>query len=138
MLRAEEAPRALDGAVLMISPEHLITRLQIQRARDDVDARGRVRHEDQMVGLRPYVRREGGARLGEQSTWACQPAAQELDRLKLQLALPALIRVEDWRGAGAIAAMIEERDARPQQVVAPGFGEGGALGRESALGGGTG
>jgi hypothetical protein len=44
-------------------------------------------------------------------------AAEELDRLPLQLALPALIGFEDRPGTGAEGAMVEEDHARIEQEV---------------------
>jgi hypothetical protein len=44
-------------------------------------------------------------------------AAEELDRLPLKLALPALIGFEDRPGTGAEGAMVEEDHVRMEQEV---------------------
>ena len=108
---ADEAPRPVAGAVFVVGRQHLVAGAQRQRAGDEVDAVGGVRHEQQVGGLRAQGSGERHAGRGE-PRW--QPSAEERDRLGLELALPALPRPVDRARAGAEAAVVEEGDVAPQ------------------------
>jgi hypothetical protein len=79
-----------------------------------------VGDEDEIISLDAQIRRQRLARLLQQ--WADAPS-QGLDRFGLQLALPALVGLEDGRRTCPEAAMIEEGDLRAQQEAAPRLGE---------------
>jgi hypothetical protein len=51
VLRAHTLPGGVAGAVFQRRAQHLVARLQHQRARHDVDAGGGVGHEHQVLGL---------------------------------------------------------------------------------------
>ena len=64
-LGASELPRPRDRAVLVRRRQHLVARLQSQRAQDRVQARGRVGHEDEIVGAGADERGQSRARRRE-------------------------------------------------------------------------
>ena len=105
--RAHALPREHARAVLEIRRQHLVARLQVERARGEVHARRRVLDEGQIVRTRADVRAECGAGLGEQRVEA---AGDEMDGLALELPLPVLVALEDRTGAGPEGAVVEERD----------------------------
>src|SRR5581483_6666890 len=84
-------PGQVAGAVLEVGREHLVAGPKPQRARDDVDARRGVVDERQL--LRPGAE-EGGERRARLVEQPLEPAAEELDRLPLELALPGEPRLE--------------------------------------------
>src|SRR5207249_3546182 len=79
-------------AVLEIGRQDFVTRLETDRAGRDVDARTRVRDEDEIVGVGADVVPERRPRLCEQPLEA---AGEEKHRLPLELELPLLVALED-------------------------------------------
>jgi hypothetical protein len=93
----------------VIGREHFIARLQGQRARDNIHAKRRVWHKNDLFGLCANIGGKRFARFGQQ---AIEPAAQKFDRIGLKLALPLLIGLENRTGTGTETAMIEKCDIR--------------------------
>ena len=54
------------------------------------------------------------ARLAEQALGA---AREEVHRVALELALPGLVGLEHGHGAGAVTAVVEEREIRVEQEI---------------------
>ena len=112
--RAHELPGPRDGAVLVPGRQHLVAGLEPERADDGVQSGGSVRDEDEIVGSRAEEGGQRGARPGRQLV---ESAGEELDRVALELALQLLVAREDGRRAGAVAAVVEERDPRVEQEI---------------------
>jgi hypothetical protein len=79
-----------------------------------------VGDEDEVISSYAKVRRQRSARLLQQ--WP-DASPKKLDRLGLQLTLPALVGLEDGRRTCPKAAMVEEGNIRAQQEVASRFRE---------------
>ena len=109
---AGEFPRPRHRAVLVSGRQHFVVRLEPQRADDGVQARRRVRDEDEIFRARADEPRERRPRLGDQ---AVEATREELDGIALELALKLLITGEDGRRTGAVAAVVEERRARVEE-----------------------
>src|SRR5581483_10224291 len=103
-LLADEAPGALERAVLMVGGQHLVALAERERPDRDVQRVRDVREVRDLVGVGAQVLGEGGARLGDQP----RPApSEERDRLPFDLALPRLVAFEHHLRAGAVRAMVE-------------------------------
>ena len=94
--------------------QHLVARLEPQRADDRVQPGGRVRDEDEIVRTGADEAGQRGPRLRGQLVEA---APEELDRVALELALQLLVALEDRRRARAVAAVVEERDVGVEQEI---------------------
>ena len=102
--------------------QHLVARLELERADDGIESRGRVRDEGEIVGPDAEERRERRARLGHPPRpfgIAPEPlrglAREEVRRTSLELALDALILVEDLDWARAEAPVVELHDVRIEE-----------------------
>jgi hypothetical protein len=111
-LLLHEAPEPVDAAVLVVGGEHLVARPDPQAARDDVHRGRPVADVDQVVALGVEVAGEHGARAREPFG---RVAREEVDRLALELHLPALVRLEDRPRRRAVRAVVEVRHARVEQ-----------------------
>jgi hypothetical protein len=111
-LLAHEPPDDVDGAVLAVGRQHLVARPERQRARDDVEARGRVRDEDQPLGVGADVRGQAQPRGVDQLREA---AAEELVGIPLELPLVALVRLEHRARDRAVGAVVEKHDVEVEQ-----------------------
>ncbi len=106
------APDDCHRPVLVIGRQHLVAGPQLDRARRDVDAGGRVRNQDQAVGVGADGLAERGANAVEERG---QTAAEQVDRIALELALPALVLPEDRLGAGSERAVVQVGDPVVEQ-----------------------
>jgi hypothetical protein len=111
---AGELPRPDERAVLVPRRQHLVSRREPERAEDGVQRRGGVLREREVLRPRPHEGGELGANAVEEPL---EPARDQLDRVALQLALPVLVRLEHRPRAGAVAAVVQERDARIEEVA---------------------
>ena len=107
-------PEPHHPAVLVFAHQDLVTRPELERPRDRIERRARVRHERE-------VGRIGAQICGQAQTGRLEPfpetslASEELDRLALELALPLLIAVEDRSRAGAERAVVQKHDVRVEE-----------------------
>jgi len=85
-----------------------------RRADHRVQRRGRVLGERERLDVGADELRKLGPHLVEQPL---EPAGDQLDGIALELALPVLVDVEHGSWARPVAAVIEEREARIEQVV---------------------
>jgi len=76
------------GAVFVIGGEDFVAFFEIEGADDKVDAPGRVHDLDNRFGSAIQIGTDGVAGFGQESI---DPAAEQLDRLPFQLALPVLV-----------------------------------------------
>ncbi len=104
---AEESPRAVERAVLVIGREDFVAWIELKAARDDVESRRRIRHVDEIVGVRVYVRGERCARLAHEIV---KTASEEFDRLAFELELPPLVLVKDRSQRRAERTVIQKSD----------------------------
>jgi hypothetical protein len=105
-------PGAFTGAVLEVSADNVIPRLDRQGAGNDVDARRGVGDEDELVAAAAEIGGHLGAGIVEEIVGA---PAEELDRLPFKLPLPALVLVKDRFRSSAERSVIEEDDVRIDQ-----------------------
>jgi hypothetical protein len=115
MLAADELPGGVAGAVLQVGGQHLVAGLQVQRARDDVDAGGGVGHEDQVVGACAEEASQPPTRFAQQRGRA---AAEEVHRVAFHLAAASLAAPPSPARAGAERAVVEEDQVRGDPVPA--------------------
>lgn len=111
---ADVLPEQVDPAVLLVTREYLVAPLEAQRPSDRVQPRGSVRREDEVVRIGADVRREPPLG-GVHELGVAAVAGEELDRLALQLALVALVGLEDGHGAGTERAVVQEDHVRVEQ-----------------------
>ena len=106
-LAADEAPRPVQRAVLVIGGQHLISRAQWQRTGYDVQPSGRVRHIDQVILICTDELTQCRPGLPHQIP---PSPAEEIHRLTLQFQLPGLVRFKDRSGTCAIGTVVEVHD----------------------------
>ena len=113
-LLAEPLPAPLAGPVLQVGADHLIARLERERSGHHVDAGRRVGHKNQIVSRAAEIGGHRGARLVQQ---VLRAPSQELDRLPLQLALPAAVLGEHRLRRGPERPVVEEDDVGIEQEL---------------------
>ena len=96
----------------MVGGQDLVAGFQRQRASDHVQPGGGVGDVDKIVCIGADEGAQRGAGLGHQ---ALEAAAEELDRLAFELALPALVGLEDGARAGAERPVVEENHVRAEE-----------------------
>ena len=104
---ADIGPGFLKRGIFVVGGQNLITRLQVQRLGDDVQAMGGVGQADQIIGIGAKFgrqRRAGCAKMGGQAAGG----VEEGDGLAFKLHLPALVFGEHRARASAIRAVVEE------------------------------
>ena len=110
-LAAEEGPRAIKSAVLVVGRQDLVAGLQRQGTGDSVESGGGIRHEHKVV-------RVGANKCGQRPAGGAheirKPSPQELDGLRLELVLPRLVALEHRFRARTERPVVQVGDARPQ------------------------
>ena len=105
-LAAVELPGQIESAVFVVGRENFIAGFERKRFRDDIDAVGGVGDIDDIVTRNIQVLAEIGAGIRHQIGKA---SLNELDRLELHFALPALVFLEDRLRTRTKGPMIEKR-----------------------------
>jgi hypothetical protein len=133
--RARHEPgRHHDRAVGLVEHDDLVARLQRERAQHRVDAGARVVDEHEVVAARADERADGVRRPAQQRTrrtglvrrHAHQLAKQEAGRLRLDAALPGVLRLQHHARRRAHGAVVQVGDLGIQPPVAEeGAAEGG-------------
>jgi len=99
--RADALPGRVAGAVLVVRGQYLVAGLQVERAGDDVDGGGRVRHPGDV------------GRVGADQRARAPP--EELDPVALHLEPLRVLCGQHLARAGAVGAVVEEGDGRVAQ-----------------------
>ena len=86
-----------------------------ERADDRVQGRARVRREREVVGALRRRRRRARGAPSSSSAGNRRSRREELDRLALELALEALVRLEDGARAGAERPVVQVDDRRIEE-----------------------
>ena len=113
-LLAEPLPAPLAGPVLQVGADHLITGLERERSGHDIDAGRRVGDKNEIVSRAIEIGGHRGTSLVQQ---VLRTPTEELDRLPLQLALPAAVLGEYWLRRGPERPVVEEDDVRIEQKL---------------------
>ena len=111
--RSAAAPKRVERrVVLVVAGEQLVARPEAERREDRGDARRRVGHEGEAVGIGAEERGDLRARLVEV---ALELAAEEPRRLALDPVPPGALGLEDGLRARAERPVVEVRDVRLEQ-----------------------
>ena len=112
ILRRDVAEGVGAGVVGVVGRKHLVAAIEVQRAQDGVDGRGRIGDQGQVVRIDPDEGGELGSRPVEK---VLQVSRQEARRMRLELGSSALVNVEDGAHTRPEGAVVEVRDRRIQR-----------------------
>jgi hypothetical protein len=110
----DELPQELDAAVLRVAEQDLVAGVQVEGSHDGVQRRARVRREREVPGGRADVGRELRAGSLEQLREAALER-EKVDGLAFELALKALVSLENGPWARPERPVIEEHHGRVEQ-----------------------